>query len=212
VRRVDIGGRVVEIPVRISPRARKLTIHVDAHHNVEIVVPKRTTQDEIDALLFEHRAWLERQLSKPKKQFHLGLQRDDVVWIGGLALRTPRVASLDRWYREQAREEITRVVEHEAKRLDVTYTRLSIRDQRTRWGSCTRAGSLSFNWRLVLAPSAVLSYVVVHELCHRIRHDHSPEFWALVAESRPTYTEERAWLHEHGPELLAYEVPVRRAA
>jgi predicted metal-dependent hydrolase len=212
VRRVDIGGRVIEIPVRVSRRARKLTIHVDAHHNIEIVVPQRTTKDEIDALLFEHRAWLERQLSKPRKQFHLGLQRDDVVWIGGLALRTPRVSSLDAWYREQAREEITRVVEHEARRLDVTYTRLAIRDQRTRWGSCTRAGALSFNWRLVLAPSAVLSYVVVHELCHRIRHDHSPEFWSLVAESRPTYKEERAWLHEHGPELLAYEVPARRAA
>jgi len=212
VRRVDIGGRVVEIPVRVSRRARKLTIHVDAHHNVEIVVPPRTTQDEIDGLLFEHRAWLERQLAKPPKQFHLGLQRDDVVWIGGLALRTPRVASLEGWYREQAREEITRVVGHEARRLGVTFTRLSIRDQRTRWGSCTRGGSLSFNWRLILAPPAILSYVVVHELCHRLRHDHSPEFWALVAAARPTYGEERGWLHEHGPELLAYEVPKRRAA
>lgn len=198
--------------MRVSRRARKLTIHVDAHHHIEIVVPPRTTQNEIDALLFEHRAWLERQLAKPPKHFHLGLQRDDVVWIGGLALHTPNVPSLDAWYREQAREEITRVVEHEAKKLGVTYTRLSIRDQRTRWGSCTRAGALSFNWRLILAPSAVLSYVVVHELCHRIRHDHSPEFWALVEQVRPTYREERAWLHEHGPELLAYAVPERAAA
>jgi len=212
VRRVDIGGCVVEIPVRVSRRARKLTIHVDAHHNVEIVVPQRTSQDEVDRLLFEHRAWLERQLAKPRRRFELGLQRDDVVWIGGLALRTPPVASVDAWYREQARIEIERAVERAAARLGVTYTRLSIRDQRTRWGSCTKRGALSFNWRLIVAPPAILEYVVVHELCHRIRHDHSPDFWALVAEARPTFEEERRWLSEHGPELLAYQVPVRRAA
>jgi predicted metal-dependent hydrolase len=212
VRRIDIGGRAVEIPVRVSRRARKLSIHVDALRNVEVVVPRRTTQDEIDALLFEHRAWLERQLAKPPKPFHLGLQRDDVVWIGGLALPLPALPALDAWYREQARAELARVVAHQAHRLAVTYTRLTIRDQTTRWGSCSKAGALSFNWRLVIAPSAILNYVVVHELCHRIHHDHSADFWAAVARARPTFEEERAWLAEHGSELLAYTVPQRRAA
>jgi len=212
VRRVDIGGRAVEIPVRVSRRARKLSIHVDALRNVEIVVPRRTSQDEIDALLFEHRAWLERELAKPPKTFHLGLQRDDVVWIGGLALPVPALPRLDDWYREQTRTEVTRIAAREAARLRVDYTRITIRDQLTRWGSCSKAGALSFNWRLIVAPPAILSYVVVHELCHRIRHDHSPEFWDLVAQARPSYAEERAWLSEHGPELLAYRVPQRRAA
>ena len=212
MRRVEIGGRAVEIPVRVSRRARKLSIHVDALRNVEIVVPRRTTQDEIDALLFEHRAWLERQLAKPPRMFHLGLQRDDVVWIGGLALAVPGLSSLDAWYREQARVEIARAVEREALRLDVAYTRITIRDQLTRWGSCSKTGALSFNWRLILAPPAILTYVVVHELCHRIHHDHSVDFWAAVAAARPTYAEERAWLAEHGPELLAYRVPKRRVA
>jgi len=212
VRVVSIGGRDVCIPVRVSPRARRLSIHVDALRNAEIVVPPNTTQGEIDTLLFEHRAWLERQLTKPPKVFHLGLQRRDVAWVGGLALPLPRVPSLEAWYREQAREEVTRAVEREAARLGVTYTRVTIRDQQTRWGSCSKAGALSFNWRLIVAPPAILSYVVVHELCHRIRHDHSPEFWDLVAQARPTYAGERAWLSEHGPELLAYRVPQRRAA
>jgi predicted metal-dependent hydrolase len=212
VRRVYIGDRAIEIPVRVSRRARKLSIHVDALRNAEIVVPLRTSQEDIDRLLFEHRAWLERQLAKPPKPFALGLQRDDVAWIGGLALPVPQVPSLATWYREQARTEITRIAAHETERLGVSYTRLSIRDQQTRWGSCSRGGALSFNWRLVIAPPAVLAYVVVHELCHRVRHDHSPEFWVLVAEARPTYAEERAWLAEHGPELLAYRVPERRAA
>jgi predicted metal-dependent hydrolase len=212
VRRVDIDGRAVEIPVRVSRRARKLSIHVDAQRNVEIVVPPRTARESVDALLFEHRAWLERQLAKPPKPFVLGLQRDDVVWIGGLALPTPRLPSLAEWYRGQALEEIERVARREAARLGVTYTRLTIRDQQTRWGSCSKGGALSFNWRLIIAPPAVLTYVVVHELCHRIRHDHSRAFWELLERARPTYAEERDWLAEHGPELLAYRVPRRRAA
>lgn len=212
MRRVEIGGNTVDIPVRVSRRARKLSIHVDVLRNVEIVVPPRTTQEEIDALLFEHRVWLERQLAKPPKTFHLGLQRDDVVWIGGLALPVPAVPALDDWYRKQARVEVANTAAREAQRLGVTYVRITIRDQLTRWGSCTKHGALSFNWRLILAPPAILTYVVVHELCHRVHHDHSPAFWATVAAARPTYEEERAWLGEHGTELLAYRVPKRRAA
>ena len=212
MRRVDIGGSVVEIPVRVSRRARKLSIHVDVLRNVEVVVPPRASQADIDRLLFEHRAWLERELAKPPKTFHLGLQREDVVWIGGLALAAPPLPSLELWYREQARVEVTGAVVREARWLGVTYTRVTIRDQLTRWGSCSKAGALSFNWRLIIAPPAILTYVVVHELSHRIRHDHSPEFWEVVAGARPTYVEERAWLAEHGPELLAYRVPKRRAA
>jgi len=212
VRRVEIGGKTVDIPVRVSRRARKLSIHVDALRNVEIVVPRRTSADEIDALLFEHRAWLERELAKPPKTFHLGLQRDDVVWIGGLALPVPTLASLEDWYREQARTEIERTATREAARLGVEHARITIRDQLTRWGSCSKGGALSFNWRLILAPPAILTYVVVHELCHLTHHDHSAAFWATVAEARPTYDEERAWLAEHGPELLAYRVPKRFAA
>ena len=212
MRRVDIGGSVVEIPVRVSRRARKLSIHVDVLRNVEVVVPPRASQEDIDRLLFEHRAWLERELAKPPKTFHLGLQREDVVWIGGLALAAPPLPSLELWYREQAGVEVTGAVVREARRLGVTYTRVTIRDQLTRWGSCSKAGALSFNWRLIIAPPAILTYVVVHELSHRIRHDHSPEFWEVVAGARPTYVEERAWLAEHGPELLAYRVPKRRAA
>ncbi len=212
MRRVDIGGRLVEIPVRMSRRAKALRIVVDDQRNVEIVVPRRTTMDEIDALLFEHRAWLERELAKPPVQFRLGMQRDDVVWIGGLALARPPVRSLDAWYREQAREEITRIVSHESRRLSIDYASLRIRDQRTRWGSCSPNGALSFNWRLILAPAAILSYVVVHELCHRVRHDHSPVFWQILALARPTFESERDWLADHGSELLAYRVPERRAA
>jgi predicted metal-dependent hydrolase len=212
VRQVELGGRTLDIPVRISRRVKRPKIIVDALRNAEIVVPPRTPQGTIESLLFEHRAWLERELAKPPKELALGLQRDDVAWIGGFALALPNVPSVEAWYREQARIEIQRVLRRESKRLNVSYSSLSIRDQRSRWGSCSNRGVLSFNWRLVCVPQAVLNYVVVHELCHIVRHDHSPVFWQMVALARPTFRGERAWLAEHGHELLAYRVPERLAA
>jgi predicted metal-dependent hydrolase len=202
-----VSGRVVEVVVRRSARARRARIVVDWERNVEVVLPRRAPAATVERLLDEHGAWLERQLSKGEPESRLGLQRDDVVWLGGMALPRPDVADLGAWYRDQARVDLERAAAHEAKRLGLAYGRLAIRDQRTRWGSCSTRGTLSFNWRLVLAPSAVLSYVVVHELCHLRRHDHSRAFWRLVHQARPTYAGERAWLAAHGRELLAYRVP-----
>ena len=210
--RVEVGGRVIDVPVRVSTRVQRAKIVVHPDGSAEIVVPQHAGDSAVETLLFEHRAWLERQLARPRRKLALGLQRDDVVWIGGLALPLPNVPSVEAWYREQARIEVTRILGYESKRLRIDYRSVSIRDQRSRWGSCSPRGALSFNWRLILAPPAVLAYVVVHELCHRLRHDHSALFWQLVALARPTYVDERKWLSEHGYELLGYRVPERMAA
>src|SRR5262249_41341675 len=153
------------------------------------------------------RDWLERQLARPPRPLRLGLQRDDCVWVGGIARPLPRVASLERWYRGRARAEAEKLAAEGARRLGVRHGRPSVRDQRTRWGSCSTKGTLSFNWRLILAPRAVFAYVVAHELCHLVRHDHSPSFWDVVGTLRPGFEHERRWLSEHGHELLAYRVP-----
>jgi predicted metal-dependent hydrolase len=100
------------------------------------------------------------------------------------------------------------LAEEEAAELGVEYRRIEIRDQRTRWGSCSPRGTLSFNWRLVLAPFEVLDYVVVHELCHLREPNHSPRFWRLVASRRPEWHAQRDWLRVHGPELLAFRPSV----
>ena len=83
-----------------------------------------------------------------------------------------------------------------------TYNRITIRDQKTRWGSCSARGTLSFNWRLMLAPPAILDYVVVHELCHLTHMDHSAAFWQAVEAVYPDYRSARKWLKEHGQELV----------
>jgi predicted metal-dependent hydrolase len=114
--------------------------------------------------------------------------------------------------RREARARISLIAQSEAAALGVSYARISLRDQRSRWGSCSTTGTLSFNWRLVLAPHDVLDYVVVHEICHLVEMNHGPGFWALVAKRRPGYAEAKSWLDEHGWEILAYRPPEQIAA
>lgn len=203
---LEVGGRWIEVAVRESSRARLIRLVAHADGTVEVVVPRRTSLRAVDRTLMQHRAWVERQLTRtaaPK----LGLQRADVVWLHGSPQPVPEVRSVEQWYREQARDRILATTTRESERLGVEHARVTIRDQRTRWGSCSSRGALSFNWRLVLPPLEILEYVVVHELCHLREHNHSRAFWQLVERSRPTFAAERKWLDTHGPELLAYRPP-----
>ena len=86
--------------------------------------------------------------------------------------------------------------------MGVDYGRITVRDQRTRWGSCSAKGNLNFNWRLILAPGEVLDYVVVHELAHRREMNHSKRFWSLVEMVLPDYERRRRWLKENGEALM----------
>jgi predicted metal-dependent hydrolase len=111
-------------------------------------------------------------------------------------------AALERWYRRAAKAEIAQRVEHAVATAGVDYERLSIRGQRTRWGSCSSSGTLSFNWRLLLAPEAVLDYVVWHEVCHLRVPDHSKRFWRLVERHVPGYRAQERWLRRYGSALV----------
>lgn len=116
--------------------------------------------------------------------------------------RTP-ARVLELWLRERAETAIRRQIELHAPGLGVQPLAVSIRDQRTRWGSASKAGRLAFSWRLILAPPAALETVVVHELAHLRVFGHGPRFWALVASRRPDHSTWRRWLHDHSPELHA---------
>jgi predicted metal-dependent hydrolase len=141
---------------------------------------------EVERLLSQQRPWLEEQ--RRRQVPRLGFERLTVS---------------ESEARLGARELISALAEEEAERLGVAYRQIRIGDQRTLWGSCSSAGTLSFNWRLVLAPLEVLDYVVVHELCHLRVPNHSKTFWKLVEGLRPGWREQRDWLRENGPELLA---------
>lgn len=114
------------------------------------------------------------------------------------------LAAIDRWYRREARRRIESEVEVEANRLGLAPGKVSIRDQKTRWGSCSTSGTLSFNWRLVIGPGEALRYVVIHELVHIEHHNHSRAFWAALTRAMPEWKRPAAWLKANERALTAY--------
>jgi predicted metal-dependent hydrolase len=105
------------------------------------------------------------------------------------------------WYRQQARQVFTARVEFFAQRYDFTYRKIRLSSARTRWGSCSSKGTLSFTWRLVMAPQDIIDYVILHELVHLHIQNHSPAFWKEVQGYLPDYKKRRAWLKEHAHQL-----------
>ncbi|PIX27218.1 MAG: M48 family peptidase [Chloroflexi bacterium CG_4_8_14_3_um_filter_45_15] len=109
--------------------------------------------------------------------------------------------TLERWYRMQAVKLIGKRASELSPLLGLTYNRLVIRGQRTRWGSCSHKGNLSFNWKLLMAPEPVIDYVIIHELAHLKEMNHTKRFWELVAEYCPRWREHKKWLKDHETEL-----------
>ena len=196
VRLITVGGRLVELHIRRSKRVRGTRMVVRYGLPPELVVRPRASQSDIDEAIAQHLPWLERHLERPVVARH-GLDRLRLTEEQG---------------RREAAARISLIAQSEAAALGVAYARITMRDQRSRWGSCSASGALSFNWRLVLAPHDVLDYVVVHEVCHLVEHNHGPSFWRLVEKRRPHYRDSKRWLDEHGWELLAYRPPAELAA
>ncbi len=220
----DFLPQEIEYTVRRSERARSVRVHVDPHDGaVEVVIPKRGRIREADAAVVELRPWIEDRLREAAAvQERIAARRgrlpylDDSLHVVAQRGRTrvhrrddvllvpegdPRPA-LERWYRRAARMEIEPRLDEAVATLGHTYGSLRIGGQRTRWGSCSATGAMSFNWRLVLAPEAVLDYVIWHEACHLEVMDHSRRFWRLLERHRPRYRESRRWLDDHGATLV----------
>ena len=137
-----------------------------------------------------------------RRRDHVAREGDELVVAVAEPGREPIRTALERWYRAQARAEVARRLDAAVARVGRSYTRLQIRGQRTRWASCSANGAMSFNWRLLLAPPEILDYVVEHEVAHLEIHDHSPRFWALLAERAPHAREHERWLRASGQTLV----------
>ncbi|MFL5924071.1 MAG: M48 family metallopeptidase [Gaiellaceae bacterium] len=174
------------VEVRRSSRARRWRLEARWGEPARMTVPQGMGRLEIERVLAQQQQWIAQQRARQIPR--LGLER---------------LAVSESEARTAARELVGAVADEAAAEIGVAFQRIRIGAQRTLWGSCSPRGNLSFNWRLVLAPSEVLDYVVVHELCHLRVLNHSPRFWRLVERHRPAWREQRAWLREHGPELLA---------
>lgn len=191
----------------------------------EIVLPTSSAPEAANRLLARHQDWLRRKLRWAKEveeqATRLGLNRPGIVWLEGHAQLAPMKPgpsedagseALERWYRGQARTALTEATEQLADRLvdsgliNRRPGRISIRDPRSRWGSCSSRGNLSYSWRLVMMPRQVLEYVVCHELCHLEVLDHSPRFWRLMDAARPRWSDEASWLRLYG-QLISLHRP-----
>jgi predicted metal-dependent hydrolase len=218
----------LEYTIRHSIRARRIRIRVDPHDGVEVVIPQRATKKEAQQAVDDLRPWIERRVREARRAkqrleappgtvpflgAHLRLRhqpgttraarRGDELWVPERAAHE----ALERWYRTEARKHIEPRLQRATDALGRCHTSLAIRNQRTRWGSCSTTGAMSFNWRLMLAPEPVLDYVVWHEACHLVVMDHSRRFWALVERHVPGYREPRRWLRQNGTALVLPATP-----
>jgi predicted metal-dependent hydrolase len=215
---------VIAYSIRRSARARRVRVTVDHATGVEVVLPRRARMDEAQAAVAELRPWIERRLREVERtRATVAARGSSVPYLDqtltlvlqpgrtrvhrrGTELLVPegsaRLPALERFYRRSAQAEISARLDRACAQTGTSYERLSIRGQTSRWASCSRSGTMSFNWRLLLAPEAVLDYVVWHEVCHLEVMDHSPRFWNLVAQRCPDYREHVRWLRRHGAALV----------
>jgi predicted metal-dependent hydrolase len=218
------GEPAIEYRIRRSSRARRVRVSVDAVRGVEVVLPQGASERAAAAAVRELRPWIERRLREAiQARAALAARAGTVPYLDqtltlvpqagrtrvhrrGEELLVPagvnRVEALERFYRRCSRTEVAERLDAACSRSGLRYSALTIRGQRTRWASCSRAGAMSFNWRLLLAPEAVLDYVVWHEVCHLEVMDHSPRFWSLLAAHCPGYRDQVRWLRRHGTTLV----------
>jgi predicted metal-dependent hydrolase len=213
----------ISYSIRRSARARRVRVTVHPHGGVEVVLPTRARDREAAAAVAQLRPWIERRLRDAAlARARLAAPAGTVPYLGvslqlvGEAGRTrahrrgdrllvpdgDARPAIERWYRRSARTEIVPLLDRSAAAIGRPYTGLTIRNQRTRWGSCSPTGAMSFNWRLLLAPPDVLDYVVWHEACHLAVMDHSPRFWGLLERHYPGYRVQQRWLRANGSALV----------
>jgi predicted metal-dependent hydrolase len=209
----------------------RVTVRNDG--GVEVTLPQRAPARAAAEAVEELRPWIERRRRAleraaddirrtPGTVPYLGEELTLVAQPGrervhrrGDVLLVPEgdaTEAIERWYRRQARGEVARRLDAACARAGVGYSALTIRGQRTRWASCSASGAMSFNWRLLLAPPAVLDYVVEHEVCHLEVMDHSPRFWALLESRVPDWRVYSRWLRRYGSTLSLESSVLRNAA
>lgn len=225
---VTKSGESINVRLEVNPKARRLILRLDERNREAVAVaPSKKKIGEAAAFARERIDWIAEHLQalpehlvlSPGTEFRL---RDMPCQIsleghGRLAKLDPGPPQtlcvpgeiettgkrVERFLRKTAKQDLSDAVIRYCQRLGVEARRVSVKDTRTRWGSCTSDGRLAFSWRLIMAPRDVLEYVAAHECAHLLEMNHSPAFWAHVSTCRPHWKTERAWLRKHGRDLHA---------
>ena len=174
----------------IRSKRKTMSLEVTKELIVLVRAPYFVPQKEIEQFVESKTLWIEKSLAKMKQR------KEETKSVEHLSNEEIRHLA------NEALAVIPDKVAYYAEKIGVTYGRITIRNQKTRWGSCSGKGNLNFNCLLMLTPERVLDYVIVHELCHRKEMNHSERFWKEVEKVMPDYKEQREWLKEHGNELI----------
>ena len=229
---VMVEDRAMPLLISWRGNARRMTLRVNEGRGLSVTAPPSIPDSEIIHFIEEKSDWILARLAEHRQRvaefyedqptiLYRGVKtkvllhssssscKNSVNYDGADIVLTMLESSrihpadfLEKWLRQQCESEIRLNLAEILPLLGEESAPFSIRDQKTRWGSCSSSGRLSFNWRLVMAPSSVLRYVVAHEVAHLRHHDHSAHFWRLVGELMPNHAPDRAWLRQNGSSLM----------
>lgn len=222
------GSPPVPLVLRRSARAKRISLRISAlDGRVTLTLPARLPAREALDFAAEKEDWIRDHLARHPEVVEVGFgtklpvdgrQREvvagpkrgvrlepETIEIGG----DKPARSLERYLKELARDRLAAASDHYAAQVGRSYTKLSLRDPRSRWGSCSSAGTLMYSWRLILAPTEVLSYVAAHEVAHLVEMNHSADFWAVVAQLYGDSSAPRQWLRSEGSGLHRYRFAPR---
>lgn len=221
-------GEAIPVKVRTSTKARNISIRIH-YHKVELVIPERACKNTAYKFLFEKEAWVRRKITAkeripqpiipPANQIsilgknYLIEYQDSQLGKATMTENTILVQTTksrqNRLLRCYLKQHILNKIKIAVKTMATQhgfkkYGKISVKELKSRWGSCSASGNLAFNWRIIFAPEHVFYYLLAHELCHLKQMNHSSKFWKLVAEICPDYQTSRNWLRKHGAELYYY--------
>ncbi|WP_417464114.1 M48 family metallopeptidase [Kordiimonas sp.] len=224
---ITLSGEEVPVRVRRSAQAKRMILRIcDVSREVKLTLPKRASLRAARKFMEKHTGWLEDARAAlpraptlmdgtmfsfrgvPHRLVFTGESPRKVTREGGtITIGGPRDMAPKRlmsWLKSEARAQLKRCADHHAEMLGVSFDRLAVGDMRSRWGSCSSAGTLKFNWRLIMTADEVLDYVAAHEVAHLREMNHSPRFWAHVEKLRPDYRAQRKRLKgAEGQALMA---------
>lgn len=219
------GDPPIPLVLRRSARAKRISLRISQlDGRVTLTLPKRLAEGEALAFARSKEGWIRKHLAARGVDVAVGLGAQVPVGghvlevvagagrrvqIGEAQIAVPGPADrvgvrLGAYLREVARDRLAGACDDYAARLGKPYARITLRDTRSRWGSCTSDGGLMFSWRLIMTPPEVLDYVAAHEVAHLAQMNHSPAFWAEVARIYGPYAAPRRWLRQHGSDLHRY--------
>lgn len=232
-RTVEVGGRNVPITIKENQRATRITLRIEPGGKaLKLTIPYGLHHAQVDEFLNRHQGWLESRLSKFAA--HAGIADGATINIRGVSHRIEHTGSLRgvthlaqdaeglpvlrvsglpehtgrriaTFLKKEARIDLERLVALHAKSVGRPVRSIAFKDTRSRWGSCSHEGNLSFSWRIIMAPESVIDYLAAHEVAHLREMNHGPKFWALCKKLCPDMEASKAWLKQNGSQLHAID-------